>query len=58
MMFIDFCGIKMSSTILHSIMSRVVTYLETPTDEIASLMRRAFVIHADETSMHLNGSIM
>ncbi|MDE0090442.1 MAG: IS66 family transposase [Thaumarchaeota archaeon] len=48
-------GLEMSSTTPHNIMRRVGVCLGRPTGEIAASMRRAAVVHADETSIRLNG---
>ena len=48
-------GITLSSGTVHNIMRRLGTPLGTPATDIAAAIRRAGILHIDETSIHLNG---
>ena len=47
-------GIALSSGTAHSIMRRPEASLGTPTADTATAMRRAGILHIDETSLYLN----
>ena len=48
-------GIPLSSGTAHNIMRRLGTSLKAPTAAIVAAIRAARILHADETSIHLNG---
>ncbi len=48
-------GITLSSGTVHSIMRRPEASLGTPTADTATAMRRAGILHIDETSLYING---
>ena len=51
-------GISLSSGTVHNIMRRLGASLRTPTADIAAAIRKARILHIDETSIHLNGRIV
>ena len=48
-------GITLSSGTAHNIMRRLGTSLGAPAAAIVAMIRKAKILHADETSIHLNG---
>ena len=48
-------GITLSSGTVHNIMRRLGTSLRTLAADIAAAIRKAGILHIDETSIHLNG---
>ncbi len=48
-------GITLSSGTTHNIMRRLGASPGTPAAAIAAMIRKARILHADETSIHLNG---
>ena len=48
-------GITLSSGTVHNIMRRLGISLGTPAADIAAAIRKAGILHIDETSIHLNG---
>ena len=48
-------GITLSSGTAHNIMRRLGVSLGAPAATIAAMIRKARILHADETSIHLNG---
>ena len=48
-------GIPLSTGTAHNIMRRLGEYLGTPAAYIAAMIRKARILHIDETSIHLNG---
>ena len=48
-------GLRMSSGTIHNVLSGTGYCLEDPTGEIRARIRRARLLHADETSISLNG---
>ena len=48
-------GVTLSSGTAHNIMRRLGASLSTPTADIVAIIRKAKILHIDETSIHLNG---
>ena len=48
-------GVSLSTGTAYNIMRRLGESLGTPAADIAAMIRRAKILHADETSIHLNG---
>ena len=48
-------GVSLSTGTAYNIMRRLGESLDTPAADIAAMIRRAKILHADETSIHLNG---
>ena len=48
-------GIPLSTGTAHNIMRRLGASLGAPAAAIAAMIRKARILHADETSIHLNG---
>ena len=48
-------GIPLSTGTAHNIMRRLGMSLGAPAAAIAAMIRKARILHADETSIHLNG---
>ena len=48
-------GISLSSGTAHNIMRKLGASLSAPTADIVAVIRKAKILHIDETSIHLNG---